>query len=92
LKEKKISAFSALTAKTFKHYLFTYHRKLFVDFLRNSNIVKLLVMKVYDAVTLIKNFLKVCIRDWLRVVFTHFVNENPDHSKILSQDLCLHIL
>ena len=52
IKEEKISAFSALSAKTFKHYLFTYHRKLFVDFFRDSYVVKLLVVKVYYAATL----------------------------------------
>jgi len=52
IKKEKISAFAALTAKTFKHYLFTYHRKLLIDFIRNSYIVILPVVKVYYAATL----------------------------------------
>ena len=50
--EQKISAFSALIAKAFKHYLLTYHRKLSVQLLRNFYVVILLILKVYDAVTL----------------------------------------
>ena len=52
INEEKISVFSALTAKTFSHYLFTFYCKLFVDFFRDSYIVILLVVKVNYAATL----------------------------------------
>jgi len=46
VKEVKISASSALTAKTFENYLLTYHRKLSVQLLRDSYVVILPAGKV----------------------------------------------